>query len=282
MAKIEPFLMKNMRNGEVLGFCQEVEDKVVHVPAIAELVANAKFRQSIEAYAGVLNTEREVNYSDVKEKDAHMDHAINGLTGQLKIMKDYPEASIREAANVILDAIDQYGSPVNLPPSEEHPVVKQMIDALHGLEPELLTRTLTKAWVDALEVRYESFMKVLRQYDTERASLSKGRVKTAREDLYRAWDTLCEAIVGLNAISPSEELDVLIDEINVRILSKKMALKQRRNKPSAKSDEAKAATAESTAKSAKTKSPTEIPSEQRLTATISPEMPILDEDALLH
>ena len=69
----------------------------------------------------------------------------------------------------------------------------------------------------------------MKSYDAERAAVQPGTVKNARQALLGTWKPLCDLINGLAIVTPSDELESLIAEMNTRIQSKKTALKQRKS-----------------------------------------------------
>ena len=78
-------------------------------------------------------------------------------------------------------------------------------------------------------------MSLMKSYDAERAAVQPGTVKNARLALLGTWKPLCDLINGLAIVTPSNELENLIAEMNTNIQSKKNALKQRKSaKKSAK------------------------------------------------
>ena len=60
-------------------------------------------------------------------------------------------------------------------------------------------------------------------------AVAPGTVKNARQALLGTWKPLCDLINGLAIVTPSDELESLIAEMNTRIQSKKTALKQRKS-----------------------------------------------------
>ncbi len=228
MPAIVPFNISLLRIEEVRGFCQEMDAKVQQVSTIADSNPGQNFHNSIMKYENLRKLERGLQYSDLTKADANMDQALSGMRGHLKTFLAYPIDHIREAAKIIWEAIDQFGAPAKLSFSEEHPVVKNILTVLEELDPELLEKTMVNAWVTLLRERYETLVDMIGRYDRERVAMGPGRLKTARDEMIAAWKPLCDAINGLNLISPSDELAGLIDEINVRIQSRKTILKQRK------------------------------------------------------
>lgn len=104
-----------------------------------------------------------------------------------------------------------------------------MLDTLEAIEPTIPAKATVAAWLPALRNRYDSFMSMMKSYDAERAAVQPGAVKNARQALVAAWKLLCDLINGLAIVSPSDELESLIAEMNARIQSKKIALKQRKS-----------------------------------------------------
>ena len=70
---------------------------------------------------------------------------------------------------------------------------------------------------------------MMKSYDTERVAVVPGTVKNARQALAATWKPLCDLINGLAIVSPADTLESLIAEINTRIQSKKIAIKQRKS-----------------------------------------------------
>ncbi len=228
MASIIFFNPTVLRYEESLGFYQEVEAKVAENRNVKDLLPHQNFLAALLAFKASLDVGRSVRYQNVLDADGLMDQAITGLRAQLQPMMLHPNDEVREAAKIIWAAIEQYGSPNQLAPTEEHPIVNRMLDALDALDPTLLTKTLTKDWVDSIHQRYTDFMDILKRYDYERTHTSANKVKAAREAIYAAWQVLCVSINGLAVNSPSEENDALIEAINLRIQSRKSAMKMRR------------------------------------------------------
>ena len=95
--------------------------------------------------------------------------------------------------------------------------------------PTIPAKATVAAWLPALRTRYDAFMSMMKSYDAERAAVQPGAVKNARQALVAAWKPLCDLINGLAIVSPSDELETLVAEMNTRIQSKKIALKQRKS-----------------------------------------------------
>lgn len=228
MAAIDSFTFYRLRNEEVLGFCLEEEDKISKVPMVADLLPHRVFQEALNNYKVTLNKDREVVYGDVLDSDTQMDQVLNGFRGQLKYMLKHPVQNVREAARAVWNAISQFKSPANLPPTEEHSVVSRMLDALDALPQETKDCCLATGWIDALHARHSEFMAILERYDAARRVSSQARPKDERETLTKAWQNLCSSINGLALISPSAELDNLITELNLRIRSRRIATRIRK------------------------------------------------------
>ncbi len=258
MASIVPFNPGTLRYEETLGFCQEVDLKVVEVEAIKIQRPYEAFAAALLSYKSILDVERAVHYSDVMTSDNLMDQTISGFRAQLKPMMSHPDPDVREAAKVIWGAIDQYGMPTQLPPTEEHPIVNRMLDALDALDESLFVKTVTKAWVEQLHERYKSFMTLLSRYDYERTHSKASRFNEKRDILCATWVSLCACINGLAVMQPSDQIDAVIEAINVRIQSRKNAVKQRK---SARKSSTETASKKSSTKKDEAEKPVEVSEE---------------------
>ena len=131
--------------------------------------------------------------------------------------------------------LNQYSFPTQLNFLEEYAIVARMLDTLEALDPAILAKSIVAAWLPALRTRDDAFMSLMKSYDAERAAVQPGTVKNARLALLRTWKPLCDLINGLAIVTPSNQLESLIAEMNTHIQSKKNALKQRKSaKKSAK------------------------------------------------
>ena len=104
-----------------------------------------------------------------------------------------------------------------------------MLETLESIESVIFVKATVAAWLPALRTRCDAFMSMMKSYDAERAAVQPGAVKNTRQALVAAWKPLCDLINGLAIVSPSDELESLIAEMNTRIQSKKTALKQRKS-----------------------------------------------------
>ncbi len=228
MSKVASFTLSSLRSEEVLGFSVEIVEKIKQTEVVAEHTTSKTFLKAILEYEDALNTEKALSYNDLVAADDAVDHAITGLRMHLQALLVYPKDDVRESAREIWNAIDQYGSPTQLNFSEEYAIVKRMLGTLESIDKNTLVTATVDAWVPALRERYDAFMAMMKSYDAERASIVPGKIKLARQNVLDAWRPLCDYINGLAAVSPSDDLDALIGEINVRIQSKKSALKARK------------------------------------------------------
>lgn len=229
MGAVKPITIANLRNEELLGFCQEIANRIADVKAIAESDAGKALSEQILSYSGELDVLREVNYKHICDADAAVDATVIGLRAHLQALLVYPRDDIREAARTIWNAIEPYGSPVRLPYNEEYAIVGRMLDTLEAVDPGLLSQTLMDAWVIALREHYDAFMALRKDFHNERAELPVGRIKATRQTLSDAWKTLVNYINGLAMVQPTAELNALIDVLNAIIQSKKTVLKTRKN-----------------------------------------------------
>ncbi len=228
MAGITPFNLTLLRTDEVRGFCQEIDAKVQPVTKISATPPGLDFHNAIVKYENLRKIERNLQYSDLIAADNYMDQALASLQNHLKTFLQYPVDDVRTAAKVIWEAIDQFGTPAKLSLSEEHPIIKNILTVLDDLDPTLLEKTMVNAWVNVLRERYDALVEMIGRYDRERVNIGPGRIKAARDEMIAAWKPLCRAINGWSLIEPSAELDALIDEINVRIQTRKTTIKQRK------------------------------------------------------
>lgn len=217
------------RNEEVLGFCQEIANRIADAKAIAESDAGKAFSEQILAYSGELDVLREINYKQISDADDAVDVAIIGLRAHLQALLAYPRDDIREAARTIWNAIAPYGSPVRLPYNEEYAIVGRMLDTLEAMDAGLLSITLMDAWVEALRKRYDAFMALRKDFHNERAEQPVGRVKATRQTLADSWKNLVTYINGLAIVQPTPELNALVDGLNAIIQAKKTSLKLRKS-----------------------------------------------------
>ena len=229
MSKVTAFTLSTLRNEEILGMSLEIAEKLKNVKSVADSAQGKAFLDAIPAYASALDLEKTLTYKDLVQADAAVDQAITGLRMHLQALLGYPDDDTREAARQIWNAIDQYGSPTQLNFQEEYAIVARMLETLEAIDSVIFVKATVAAWLPALRTRYDAFMAMMKSYDAERAAVTPGTVKTARQALVAAWKPLCDLINGLAIVSPSDELESLIAEMNTRIQSKKTALKQRKS-----------------------------------------------------
>lgn len=229
MSKVTVFTPSLLRSEETLGFCVEIADKVKAVDCVLQSAPVKAYLAAISAYAGALDTEKQLSYQDLLAADAEVDRIITNLRMHLQVLVNYPVDEVRDSAQIVWDAIDQYGSPTQLSFSEEYAVVIRMLETLEALDKDILTKATVAAWIPALREKYDAFMAMMKAYDNERASIVPGTIKAARQALIDSWRPLCDYINSLAIISPSDELEALIGEMNARIQSKKTALKARKS-----------------------------------------------------
>lgn len=228
MGAVKTISIVNFRNEEVLGFCQEIANRIADVKVVADSEPGKAFRDQIMSYSGELDVLREVSYRQVSDADAAVDATIIGLRAHLQALLVYPREDIREAARTIWNAIEPYGSPIRLPYNEEYAIVGRMLDTLEATTPELLSMTLVDAWVESLRSHYDAFMALRKDFHNERAEQPVGRIKATRQTLSDAWKALVSYINGLAIIQPSSELNALVEVLNTIIHTKKSALKTRK------------------------------------------------------
>ena len=229
MGTLKSISITNLRNEEVLGFCQEISNRIADVKEVSESDAGKAFCEQILSYSGELDVLREVNYKHISDADAAVDSTILGLRAHLQALLVYPRDDIREAARTIWNAIEPYGSPVRLPYNEEYAIVGRMIDTLEAIDTHLQSLTLVDAWITSLRKHYDAFMALRKDFHNERADQPVGRIKATRQTLSDAWKTLINYINGLAMIHPSAELNTLIDVLNTIIQAKKAAIKTRKS-----------------------------------------------------
>ena len=239
MGAVKSISIDRFRNEELLGFCQEIGNRIADVKDVSESDAGKAFCEQILSYSGELDVLREVNYKDISEADAAVDSAVLGLRAHLQALLVYPRDDIREAARTIWNAVEPYGSPVRLPYNEEYAIVGRMLDTLEAIDTGMQSLTLVDAWITSLRKHYDAFMALRKDFHNERAEQPVGRIKATRQTLSDAWKTLVSYINGLAMIHPNAELNALIDVLNTIIQAKKAALKTRE---SAKKTAAEAAT----------------------------------------
>lgn len=229
MVAISTFSIANLRNEELLGFCQDIAYRIAEAKTLADADAVKTFREEVRAYAGELDVTRDINCQHIIDADAQVDSAVSGLRAHLQVLLNYPKDSVREAARKIWCAIEPYGCPTQLSYNEEYAIVARMLETLEGLDSQLLLDATVEAWLPALRTRYDAFMALRKDFNAERASQPAGRVKTSKQSLSNAWRTLCNYLNGLAIVQPSSELDALIGDINVSIQTKKNTLKVRKS-----------------------------------------------------
>jgi len=228
MGKVVVFTPSTLRSEETLGFCVEIADKLKSIASIWESAPAKAYSEAISAYAGALNAEKQLSYQDLLVADAEVDSIISNLRMHLQALVNYPVEAVRDSAQIVWDAIDQYGCPTQLSFSEEYAVVIRMLESLEALDKGILNKATVAAWVPALRTKYDAFMATIKAYDNERATIVPGTIKATRRTLIDSWRPLCDYINSLAIISPSDELEALIGELNARIQSKKTALKARK------------------------------------------------------
>jgi len=229
MVAISTFSIANLRNEELLGFCQDIDYRIAEAKTIADAEAVKAFREQVRAYAGELDVTRDINSQHIIDADAQVDAAVSGLRAHLQVLLNYPKDSVREAARKIWCAIEPYGCPTQLSYNEEYAIVARMLDTLEGLDGQLLLDATVDAWLPALRSRYDAFMALRKDFNAERASQPAGRVKSSKQSLSKAWRALCDYLNGMAIVQPSGELSALIGDINVSIQSKKNVLKVRKS-----------------------------------------------------
>ncbi len=229
MAAVMSFSIQTLRNEEILGFCNEVEDKIEKFDPVASAQPSKAFHDAIDAYSTQLDLDPTLHYNDIGKSKKSLDQMITGLHAHLKALFNYPEEQVSEAAKSIWTAIDQYGSPSKLTFTEAYSKLGRLTATLEGLEADLLTTTHVEGWVREIRVRFDKFVTLVDKYGSERAAMIPGRTQALRKSLCDTWRPLCNYINSLATVSPSAELEELIDTLNSRILSKKNALKQRKS-----------------------------------------------------
>ena len=228
MSKITAFSLTALRNEEILGMSLEMAEKIRLFNSVANSVQGKAFLDSISDYATALDQEKILTYKDLSKADEAVDQAVSGLRLHLQSLLIYPEENTREAARQIWNSINQYGNPTKLNFQEEYAIVARMLDTLEALDQAIPQKATVSAWIPSLRERYNTFMTMLKAYDAERAAISPATLKTARQKIFNTWKSLCDFINGLAIISPSDEIETLIAEMNARIQSKKNALKLRK------------------------------------------------------
>lgn len=231
MSKVTGFTPSSLRSEEILGFCIEIADKVKAVEVVAQSAPANAYLAAISAYSDPLDAEKQLSFDDLLAADAEVDRIIVNLRMHLQALIHYPKDDVREAAQIVWDAIDQYGSPVKLSFTEEYAIVARMIatlEVIKGLDSSVLERATVAAWLPALREKYEAFMGMMKSYDSERATIVPGTIKATRQALIESWRALCDYINSLAIVSPSDELESLIGEMNARIQTRKTALKMRK------------------------------------------------------
>lgn len=116
----------------------------------------------------------------------------------MQALQNYPVDEVSQAARVVWDSIDQYGSPTQLSFSEEYAIVIRMLETLEGMDKDVLNKATVAAWIPALREKYDAFMALMKSYDSERSCFTPGAIKTARQAQIDAWRSLCEYIGVLN------------------------------------------------------------------------------------
>ncbi len=236
MKELIPFQMKSLRSEEVLGFGHDAINLIMKVRALAETEPVLNFKLAIDRYAAELDLERQVQYKDLEEADAGVDQTLRGFRGHVLALAQNPIESVSEAAKQIQKVIDPYGQPARKALSEQYAIVSRMLSALDALDQNLLTSTFTNGWVDQLHQRYTAFSELKLRYNSERAYQAKGRIPLARNAVFDAWGPVCKVIEGLALLSTEDGFEQLIDQLNVLIQSKKVALKQRRQRKASSGD----------------------------------------------
>ena len=238
MRVISTFSIANLRNEELLGFCQDIDYRIAEAKTLADAVAVKGFREQVCMYSDELDVTRNISSQHIIEADAQVDAAVSGIRAHLQVLLNYPNDSVREAARTIWCAIEPYGSPTQLSYNEEYAIVARMLDTLESLDGQLLRDATVDAWLPALRSRYDAFMALRKDFNAERASLPVGRVKSSKQQLSKAWRDLCNYLNGMAIVQPTNELDSLIGDINISIQSKKNAIKIRKSSKKSAADAA--------------------------------------------
>ncbi len=243
MKKVSPFAIHAQRNEAVSGFFQKILPIITKIAALVDMPVFQILKQAVQEYLTELDTGCSIHYSDLKKSDGVVDQTVKGTRAHIQALLVHPEEDIAKAARVVWKSIEQYGSPINLPFNESYAIVARMLRSLEAVDATALDKTLTTAWVRKLRVCYDEFQALYDQYTSEHQNLSHGRVKIKKSALNTAWRNMIDAINGLSAINPSQELDEVIDTINFHILARKNAVKQRQSR---KTSDAQSETSEST------------------------------------
>lgn len=227
MLSIEPINLRSLRNEELLGFCQEVAQKLIKVREVASSSASKVFNELVQAYSDNLDTTRNIKYERIEAADEEVDAAVMGIRAHVQALLCHPNETVQIAAEIIWSAIEPYGNPTKLTFNEEYAIVGRMIDTLESIDPERCEDALMTEWISTLHERYDAFMMLRSQFHSERAVFPAGRVKASKQTLIQAWKELIASINAMAIIQPSVELETLIAEINGMIQLKKTAIKGR-------------------------------------------------------
>lgn len=237
--KIKNISISQMRQQQAFEFYNRVYDKVkdIKYDALKPFVTN--FKQANEAFDIALKPLRKSLVTEkISKADERRDAAWRGLKAAVQLNLNHFRDHEKDLAKQADRILSTYGDPTKLPYTEETGVLRNLITDLYNhIKPGHITDLGIGAWLAELNSANTAFSDLVKERNSEQASLISGESKAKRREVDEAYKKLVEMVnaFALVAENPSVFADA-IQKVNQIIDKESAVLKARRTRSNNKNN----------------------------------------------
>jgi hypothetical protein len=175
----------------------------------------------------------------VKEADKGRDNGVRGMVHYCKAYSYSEDEQKRYSANVLLNAIGNYGDIINVGYDAQSAKLSKLLNDLESI-PKLIaavTNIEAEPFVGRVRSSQGNFVKSVEERLDHKSTLSVVDNKEVLKDIKEALDTIFQYIDVMQKVTPREEFTKLVKDINLLIDETMAPLLIRQGRKAAKDDE---------------------------------------------
>lgn len=231
--KIKYINLYLLRNGEHFQYHTDFKNLVEKYTA-----EKLSIKQQFEIYLKLYDHEDEVLEKirksaitqQITDADTTRDITFKGLTEVVVAAQKHFNTEVRECARKVQIVIDAYKDIVKLPYNEETAKIYNLVQDLQTVYATEIATMKIEDWVKELETNNKQFDALMNQRYEEQFAQTPTNAREIRSQIDLYYRTLVDIINTFSIVTPQQEYNDFIQELNVRIEYYNNTLAQRQGR----------------------------------------------------
>lgn len=228
MQSIDSINLTRFHHEDLEGFAREILDVLSHCVQLEEFSQLDDMAKAYQSFSNALQMDLEKASEALFLADVDADNMALTTEAQLKICAKSLDDKRRHAALELLEIFIPFTGMTDLPYAEEYENYYKLLEKLDQVPQYTRDLLHISEWIERMHTHYDIMVSLMNKYHDNLQLFDPDATKRARKALETAWYDFELIVNAVGAVSPSLEMNEVIDSIN-HIIQKYMSIVLARN-----------------------------------------------------